>query len=421
MIEIVFWVSIILIFYAYIGYPLILKVITRSTMIEKSRTDADNKPSVSILVPVFNEEKIITQKIKNLVGLKYPQDKIEIIFISDCSDDQTDQIIEKNVSKVVSFYRLDKRQGKAAALNLGLKKAKNEIIVFTDASMILEKNSLLEIVAEFGNPTIGCISGEDHIRDEQGESFYGRYELFLRNQESKLYSIVGASGSFYAQRRELVEPFIEGLHTLCCRAEDNAHNLGEETCEDVCIDTQEPDAVEDVKPIVKDCSEDGHYSSSSCVMWVWHEAQDNGCAGIDYYVVGNVTLDLLSFSFDVCEGLSVIEYYCYYNSTVNETGFEIRNETFNCTEDCLSGACIVPECVEFAVFQNLFKRIQYRQYTDPCGSADIFYREFFHDLFFPGIRHPVERGGGEKLFGLQQELGTGALGSREGTPDRLCG
>ena len=96
-------------------------------------------------------------------------------------------------------------------MNLGLQKAQNEIVIFSDASIILKPDALKKIVGKFIDPRIGCISGEDHIPGGGGEGAYGKYELALRNLENRAGSIVGASGCFYAQRRALCEPFREGM------------------------------------------------------------------------------------------------------------------------------------------------------------------------------------------------------------------
>jgi cellulose synthase/poly-beta-1,6-N-acetylglucosamine synthase-like glycosyltransferase len=111
----------------------------------------------------------------------------------------------------MTVIELPERRGKAAGLNAGLQHATNEILVFSDASIALEPDSLRKIVQRFGDPEIGCVSGEDRIAGSGGEAWYGRYELMLRRLESEVGSIVGASGSFYAQRRSLCAPFVEGL------------------------------------------------------------------------------------------------------------------------------------------------------------------------------------------------------------------
>jgi cellulose synthase/poly-beta-1,6-N-acetylglucosamine synthase-like glycosyltransferase len=136
---------------------------------------------------------------------------LEVLFVSDGSTDQTVALIGPHLSEHYYLIELPERKGKAAALNAGLDRAKHDIVVFSDASIELESDALLHLVQGFSDPTIGCISGEDKIPESGGEAWYGRYELFLRRLESKVHSIVGASGSFYAQRRTLCTPFEEGL------------------------------------------------------------------------------------------------------------------------------------------------------------------------------------------------------------------
>jgi cellulose synthase/poly-beta-1,6-N-acetylglucosamine synthase-like glycosyltransferase len=111
----------------------------------------------------------------------------------------------------MEIVELPGRGGKAAGLNAGLQQSRHDIIVFSDASIALEPLALQAIVRPFVDPQVGCVSGEDRIAEAGGEGLYGRYELLLRSLESDVHSIVGASGSFYAQRRALCTPFAEGL------------------------------------------------------------------------------------------------------------------------------------------------------------------------------------------------------------------
>ncbi len=211
--KIIFWLSMFGIFYAYIGYPIVLYAIRKVSGYSNNinRDGSDYEPGISIIIPVFNEEKIIGEKIENMRLLNYPEDKLEILIVSDGSTDRTGEIVERKLDSVVKFFKLPERSGKAAALNLGLKEAVNEIIVFSDASILLDHNALKNIVRNFQDFRIGCISGEDHIPEAGGEGIYGKYELFIRKQESALHSIVGASGSFYAQRSHLCDSFEDGM------------------------------------------------------------------------------------------------------------------------------------------------------------------------------------------------------------------
>lgn len=206
-----FWTSLAGIFYAYFGYPAVLSILVRILPAKKREIETTvHEPTVSVIIPAFNEGKVIERKIRNTIHLDYPKEKIEVLIISDGSTDDTGEIVRKFTDRI-QFYELPERSGKAAALNLGLEKARNEIIIFSDASIMLAPDAIKNIVKQFIDHGIGCVSGEDHIKDSSGEGFYGKYELFLRNLESKLHSIVGASGSFYAQRKELCSSFQEGL------------------------------------------------------------------------------------------------------------------------------------------------------------------------------------------------------------------
>jgi glycosyltransferase involved in cell wall biosynthesis len=209
--AVLFWVSVFGVLYPYLGYPLVLvllgKLRGRPDVIGGSST----LPSISMIIPVHNEALRIEQKIANTAALAYPADRLQVLFISDGSTDRTVDVLRASASPSMSIVELPVRQGKAAGLNAGLERATNDILVFSDASIQLEPDALANIVRQFQDPRIGCVSGEDRIADSGGESYYGRYELMLRRFESRVHSIVGASGSFYAQRRTLCAPFTEGM------------------------------------------------------------------------------------------------------------------------------------------------------------------------------------------------------------------
>ena len=211
IVTLLFWISLTAIFYAYIGYPLALLCLLGFRSIAKPiQKSGDFQPPLSIIIPAHNEGKVLEKKIRNTLALQYPEEKREILIISDGSTDNTATIAE-NFLPHITFHELEERGGKAAALNRGIELATHEIVVFSDASIMLEPDALQNIISKFRDTDVGCISGEDHIRGMGGEGLYGRYELTLRNLESNLYSIVGASGSFYAQRKQLCYPFKEGL------------------------------------------------------------------------------------------------------------------------------------------------------------------------------------------------------------------
>ncbi len=211
--EVLFWFSVFGVIYPYLGYPAVLwllgGVLGRERKIEGE--DSPFYPSISMIIPVCNEEKRIERKLANTEALRYPADRLQVLFVSDGSTDRTVELIRKQARGAMTLIERSVRQGKAAALNAGLEHATHDIVIFSDASIELESDALRHIVQGFRDPAIGCISGEDKIAESGGEAWYGRYELLIRRLESKVHSIVGASGSFYAQRRELCVPFAEGL------------------------------------------------------------------------------------------------------------------------------------------------------------------------------------------------------------------
>jgi cellulose synthase/poly-beta-1,6-N-acetylglucosamine synthase-like glycosyltransferase len=210
--ELLFWLAFGGVAYAYFGYPLLL-ALWGTLRPRPIRRDPAHTPPVSILLPVHNEESQLAARIDNLVSLDYPRDALEILVLSDGSTDRTNAIAwdrTRNDSRI-RLIEIEERRGKGNAINTGLARAAHEIIVFTDAGITLEPGSLRALVASFADPRVGCVSGEDHIPGGGGEGLYGRYELYLRQQEARIHSIVGASGSFYAQRRPLCPVFTEGL------------------------------------------------------------------------------------------------------------------------------------------------------------------------------------------------------------------
>lgn len=214
MIKFVFWFSILFIFYAYIGYPLILyfwaKI--RQKPVKKEYIE----PAVSIIIAAYNEEKFIGQKIENCLALNYPRDKFELIVISDGSEDQTNEIVRRFETRGVRFDHYSERRGKAFALNLGISQARGEILFFTDARQILEKNSLRELVANFNDSSVAAASGELFLLEEKGNivskgvGVYWKVEKWMRRKECQISSILGATGSIYCCRKEMVKPIPPG-------------------------------------------------------------------------------------------------------------------------------------------------------------------------------------------------------------------
>lgn len=209
--DVVFWVAVCGVVYPYVGYPAVMWVLGLLVPARRAKGEAAELPSVSMIVPVHNEESRIARKVANTAALRYPAGRLQVLYVSDGSTDRTVQLLNAHAPATATIVKLPERGGKAAALNAGLERATHEILVFSDASIELAPDALEAIVQEFADPRIGCVSGEDVIPESGGEAWYGRYELLLRRLESRVHSIVGASGSFYAQRRALCAPFAEGM------------------------------------------------------------------------------------------------------------------------------------------------------------------------------------------------------------------
>jgi glycosyltransferase involved in cell wall biosynthesis len=210
LVEILFWLSAGGVLYTYVGYPVALWWLARRRV--STHTNAgDPAPGVTLIVPFHNEEAKVVSKIENTAALRYPGDRLQVVLVSDGSTDDTVRRLRAAATPGMMVIELPVRRGKAAALNAGLAAANHDVVVFSDASIALEPEALQHLVAPFADASIGVVSGEDRIAESGGEGWYGRYELLLRRLESSVHSIVGASGSFYAQRRALCGRFAEGM------------------------------------------------------------------------------------------------------------------------------------------------------------------------------------------------------------------
>lgn len=177
-------------------------------------------PSVSFIITAYNEEKRIREKIENTLAQGYPKDKLEIIIASDCSTDRTDDIVKSfmpDKSYNIRLVRAQERKGKEAAQKLAVENAGGEILIFSDVATILKPDGISNIVKNFNDSTVGCVSSEDRFIDPDGkvsgEGAYVKYEMFLRNLETKVNTLVGLSGSFFAARKEVCNDWASDLQS----------------------------------------------------------------------------------------------------------------------------------------------------------------------------------------------------------------
>lgn len=194
--------------YAYVGYPALLWIAARLRCPRPSEPPGE-WPLVSVVLPAYNEERAIPAALDAVLALDYPRDRMEILVVSDASTDRTDAIVQEYADRGVTLLRLRNRSGKTLAENAARAHLKGEIVVNTDASVWLHPDALKPLVAAFSDPTVGVASGRDvsvgrHVIDPNvGESEYVGYEMWVRDLETTVDGIVGASGCFYAFRASL--------------------------------------------------------------------------------------------------------------------------------------------------------------------------------------------------------------------------
>lgn len=196
--------------YAYVGYPALLWIVgavSRPHGRMPSAPDATRDwPLVTITLPVYNEERVIASTLEAILALEYPTDRLHILVVSDASTDRTDEIVQGFADRGVQLIRLDHRSGKSAAENVARHHLRGEFVVNTDASVRLAPPALTHLIGAFDDPRVGIASGRDaSIVSEEagtnvGESEYVGYEMWIRDLETRLGGIVGASGCFYASR-----------------------------------------------------------------------------------------------------------------------------------------------------------------------------------------------------------------------------
>ncbi|MDZ4243190.1 MAG: glycosyltransferase family 2 protein, partial [Candidatus Omnitrophota bacterium] len=206
---IVFLVFLFLIVYCYAGYPLAVWAV--SQIFEKPVRKSPICPDIAIVVAAWNEQDVMEQKIRNLLSLDYPVQKMEIWIGSDGSTDRTEDIVRSFSDDRVKLLAGRDRRGKPAMLNDVMSRVQAEIVVFTDARQTFDPQTVRELVANFSDPSVGCASGELMFREKEGATakgvnLYWNYEKFLRRCESRIHSILGATGAIYAIRRSLFSP-----------------------------------------------------------------------------------------------------------------------------------------------------------------------------------------------------------------------
>lgn len=208
----IFFISCFIVFYNYLGYALIVYVLNQFKKTKPSEEENEFFPTISFVVAAYNEEDCMEEKISNSLDQDYPADKIQYIFITDGSTDQTTSIISRYPS--IQLLHSEERTGKSAALNRAVSMANNDVLIFSDANTILNKKAVKNIARHYKNPKVGGVAGEKKIITSTStggqvgasEGLYWKYESFLKKTDSNFHSVVGAAGELFSVRRKLYEP-----------------------------------------------------------------------------------------------------------------------------------------------------------------------------------------------------------------------
>ena len=204
-----------IVFYTYLGYGILLYIILRLKRLfagapRKAVVPADEQlPTITLLICAYNEEDVVAEKMANTLAIDYPREKFRIMWVTDGSTDNTNQLLKAYPEVDVVFS--PERRGKTAALKHGLQELQTRYVAFTDANTMINPGAMKEIARLFTDPTVGCVSGEKRVaaRKEgqmaaEGEGLYWRYESTLKRWDSELFSAMGAAGELYAIDPQMV-------------------------------------------------------------------------------------------------------------------------------------------------------------------------------------------------------------------------
>ena len=203
-----FYVAISFILWTFGGYYIFMAIVSKFIK-KKYLYDEKYTPLVSIIITAYNEEKVIKQKIENTLNLDYPKNLLEIIVVDDGSSDRTPEIVRGYTKYGIRLIRQSVRKGKPSAINLGIKHARGEIIIITDANSFFERDVVRKLVRYFSDPTIGGVSGRYEPKVTEGiglgDKIYWKIEKFLKERESNVDSIIGMNGNIAAIRKNILE------------------------------------------------------------------------------------------------------------------------------------------------------------------------------------------------------------------------
>ncbi|MCH2044140.1 MAG: glycosyltransferase family 2 protein [Saprospiraceae bacterium] len=210
--ELLFWSLAITIIYTYLGYGLFLWILTKikSLLSPKKIYNVSAHPTVTLIIPAYNEKDILLAKLSDCQQLNYPKDNLEIWFVTDGSNDGSEQLLNEYTNTRVKVFHQAKRAGKMAAMNRIMPIVQSEITVFSDANTFLNSDAIKNIVLSLQDTRVACVAGEKRVHSSntagKGEGLYWKYESKLKSWSSDLYSTIGAAGELFAIRTNLFTP-----------------------------------------------------------------------------------------------------------------------------------------------------------------------------------------------------------------------
>lgn len=210
--KIIFWLCLALVVYTYVGYGAVLYIIlkVKNIFFRRETTpilplDPQLLPDVTLMICAYNEADVIEEKMQNIRALNYPQEKLCVMWVTDGSNDNSNELLQAYPE--VKLVYSPERKGKAAAMQHGLQENKAEYVIFTDANTMLNADAIREIVRQFMKKNVSCVSGEKRVAARhagqataEGEGVYWKYESMLKRWDSELYSAMGAAGELFAVR-----------------------------------------------------------------------------------------------------------------------------------------------------------------------------------------------------------------------------
>lgn len=225
--QIVFWMVALLLFYVYAGYPMVLGLL--SLFVRRPRSEPQYCPKLSVMIAAYNEEEAIERKIQQTLALDYPADQIEILVLSDCSTDRTDDIVTAFPDNRVRLVRMPERRGKTHAQNVAARQAKGDVLVFSDATAIYHARALRYLAGNYQDPRVGAVSGRykyfdpgDQSPTGLGSSVFWNYENLIKTMQSRIRTITGCCGCIYSVRHsaytelpeDVISDLVQPLHVI---------------------------------------------------------------------------------------------------------------------------------------------------------------------------------------------------------------